>query len=328
MHLAPFADDLLRPAADLLAMRHRAHRAAAPLLPARFESPEAALAAVSAVWRKSGASGVAALDRSRLVGFMLGTAQVDSVRERHVWVPLAGHALAPDQDPDLYRDMYASLADQWCTQGHFYHLAQVPTADRATLDAWFALGFGHEQAHALHPLTPGDNPVLPPGVEVRRARPDDLDLLLDVAGLIATHQARAPVFGVALQEARYGWNSEWAELLSDPAITVWLAVREGRVIAFQAYVPAPATEWDMLVPDRCALLEVAATRPEARGQGLGRLLTAVGLKAAHEAGYACCLADWRVTNLLSSRFWPRQGFEPVVYRLSRRIDPRIAWAHG
>jgi hypothetical protein len=30
--------------------------------------------------------------------------------------------------------------------------------------------------------------------------------------------------------------------------------------------------------------------------------------------------------LLPVRFWPRQGFRPVVYRLSRRIDPRIAWA--
>jgi hypothetical protein len=39
------------------------------------------------------------------------------------------------------------------------------------------------------------------------------------------------------------------------------------------------------------------------------------------------VTDWRVTNLLSSRFWPRQGFRPVVYRLTRRIDARVAWAN-
>lgn len=29
-----------------------------------------------------------------------------------------------------------------------------------------------------------------------------------------------------------------------------------------------------------------------------------------------------------SRYWPRQGFLPIAYRLSRFIDPRIAWAIG
>jgi hypothetical protein len=36
---------------------------------------------------------------------------------------------------------------------------------------------------------------------------------------------------------------------------------------------------------------------------------------------------WRSTNLLTARFWPRQGFRPVAYRLVRRVDQRIAWAN-
>jgi ribosomal protein S18 acetylase RimI-like enzyme len=81
-----------------------------------------------------------------------------------------------------------------------------------------------------------------------------------------------------------------------------------------------------MIPDRCVCLAAAATHPEARGQGLGRFLTALGFADAHEAGFTSCVTDWRIANLLASRFWPRQGFRPVVYRLSRRIDPRIAWA--
>ena len=29
--------------------------------------------------------------------------------------------------------------------------------------------------------------------------------------------------------------------------------------------------------------------------------------------------DWRVTNLLASRFWPKRGFRPTFLRLYRSI---------
>ena len=73
---------------------------------------------------------------------------------------------------------------------------------------------------------------------------------------------------------------------------------------------------------------MAATHPELRGRGVGSALTRVGLADAAAHGYTACVVDWRVTNLLSSRFWPRQGFQPAVYRLVRRVDPRIIWAQG
>jgi hypothetical protein len=31
------------------------------------------------------------------------------------------------------------------------------------------------------------------------------------------------------------------------------------------------------------------------------------------------VTDWRVTNLLASRFWPHRGFRPSVLRLYRSI---------
>jgi hypothetical protein len=31
------------------------------------------------------------------------------------------------------------------------------------------------------------------------------------------------------------------------------------------------------------------------------------------------LTDWRVTNLLASRFWPRRGFRTTFLRLYRSI---------
>jgi ribosomal protein S18 acetylase RimI-like enzyme len=82
------------------------------------------------------------------------------------------------------------------------------------------------------------------------------------------------------------------------------------------------------VPERCCFLALAATREEARGRGIGTMLTAHGLREAHAEGYVVSLTDWRITNLQASRLWPRLGFRPFQYRLHRLIDDRIAWAYS
>src|SRR5262249_30272442 len=152
--------------------------------------------------------------------------------------------------------------------------------------------------------------------------------LLDVADLVGVHQARSPVFGAFLPEARDDRRGDYSELLADPQATVWGALRGERVLGFAIFMPDEPGDAALYVPDHCVELVLAATREEERGRGIGQALAARGLAAAVEAGFTTCIADWRTTNLLASRFWPRAGFRPVAYRLERRIDPRIAWAHG
>jgi ribosomal protein S18 acetylase RimI-like enzyme len=106
-----------------------------------------------------------------------------------------------------------------------------------------------------------------------------------------------------------------------------LAFLDGEAVGCQGYWPAEPGDDDLLTPDGCCELSVAGTRPHVRGRGVGTALTHQNLRHAHEAGYDACLTDWRSTNLLAARFWPRQGFRPVAYRLVRRVDARIAWAN-
>jgi hypothetical protein len=40
---------------------------------------------------------------------------------------------------------------------------------------------------------------------------------------------------------------------------------------------------------------------------------------SRDAGHPYVVTDWRMTNLLSSRAWPRLGFRPTFYRLYRPI---------
>jgi hypothetical protein len=88
--------------APLLEARHRAHRAAEPLL-----APADAEAAVRAVLAHQSASGVVAVHGDEVVGFLIAELRESQFWGQHAWVDYAGHAAA---DPELVRDMYAAAA--------------------------------------------------------------------------------------------------------------------------------------------------------------------------------------------------------------------------
>ena len=52
---------------------------------------------------------------------------------------------------------------------------------------------------------------------------------------------------------------------------------------------------------------------------VGLALFAHAMTWAHEHGFTSMITDWRMTNLLASRFWPARGFRPTFIRLYRSI---------
>jgi GNAT superfamily N-acetyltransferase len=265
-----------------------------------------------------------------MVGYLIGDVTFDAFRGRIAWMRSAGHALDPEADAELYRDLYAAASPRWLAYGCFKHYALVPASDAAAMAAWYGLGFGQEQVYALRPLPhaePGSG-VAPEEVTIRQAGSDDGPALSDMATLIARHQAGPPVWIPVPPEDLPELRDGYAELVDDAQVTVWLALRGDQVIGFQAYFTTQPADDDLLTPKACIELKVAGTRQGERGRGIGHALTQRGLAEARAQGYACCLADWVATNLLSSRFWPRQGFRPVTYRLMRHIDARVLWANG
>lgn len=326
MQIIPFTTEHLAEAGALLAQRHQAQRQSQPLLPARFEAPSAAHSLLESLWATKGARGYALVSDEGLRGFLISRPLTAPIWGRTAQIPFPGHALAPGVDPDWYRDLYAVLAADLTADGFFSHQAIVPTHDPRIAEALFNLSFGKEQVHAIRPpADPGDY-ELPAGVTVRRAGPGDLEGILGIAHLIAAHQAVSPVFGPLLPEQPGDWREGWAEMLADAEIAVWIALQGAQVIAHQAWAMGPATPSDLLMPERSAYLEVAAVRPEWRGHGLAKAMTAIGLQEMAESGRPVAVTDWRAANLLSSRTWPKVGFEPVAFRLTRRIDERVAWA--
>jgi len=316
--IVPFADEHLDGGALLLAERHRAHRLAEPGLDPRYEAPGAAREELGALLRVDGASGVAGLIDGDVAGFVVGTPR-DASWGPNMWVEPAGHAVT---DAELVRDLYATAAERWVADGLALHYAMVPASDRALVDAWFRLGFGHQQVYAIRETPPAtERTEAPPGLVVRLARLDDLDALarLDVA--LPAHQALSPVFSRRALPTVEDARAEYEADFDDPRFATFVVEQEGEVIgsAIACAIELSSDHKSLALPPGAGFLGFASVMPEARGLGAGRVLGEAVLAWARETEREWVVTDWRMTNLLSSRAWPRLGFRPTFYRLHRAI---------
>jgi GNAT superfamily N-acetyltransferase len=314
LEIRPFSDEFLPHAGELLAARHRAHRAAEPLLPAGYEKAEAAAVEVETLAKIEGASGVVALRGSRVVGFLLGTRKSDEIWGANVWVETAGHAVEAAED---LRDLYGGAAARWVEEGRDRHYALVPATDPVLLDAWSRVSFGQQHAYGIREVP---DVGWPEGVRLAEER--DVDALLELSPLIREHHARAPVFGLLRsRETPEELRAEILEDLANEARGDLVFEQEGRIVGSFALAPAElsSVHTGLALPDGAALLGWAATRPDVRGSGAGLALTEASFAWASERGHETMVTDWRVTNLLASRFWPRRGFRESFLRLYRRI---------
>jgi ribosomal protein S18 acetylase RimI-like enzyme len=318
LELVPFADEHLEDAARLLAARHARHRRAEALLPKRFEDAAAARVELEQAWPADGASGAAALRAGRLVGYLVGALRDEDVWGENVWVEAAGHAVAEAED---VRDLYAAAAGRWVEEGRTRHYALVPATDSALLDAWFRLGFGQQQAHGIREIPTRTEVQVPEGVEIRRPRRDEIEALCEVDLALPRHQRGSPVFSDRPPPTTEEIRAEWLETLAGDEEDVLVGYRDGRPVACWSVVAAEISRHfrGLSLPEHACYLGFASTVPEARGSGIGVALTEASLARAAENGYGVMVTDWRVTNLLASRFWPRRGFRTFLLRLYRSI---------
>jgi len=317
LEVAPFSDEHLDGAAALLSARHARHREAEPLLPERYEDPAAAREEVERVWRAEGASGAAGFRDGRLVGYLVGAQRQDPIWGDNTWVEASGHAVEEAED---VRDLYGAAAARWVEEGRPRHSALVPAHDKGVLDAWWRVSFGVQHAHGIQEIEPGVEVTVPDGFEIGEPRREMIEELIDVDLALPQHQVRSPVFG-GHEVTREDSREEWLETLASGEERILIGARDGRPVACWAFVPAEKSREHvgLLRADRACFLGFASTLPEARGSGIGVALTQTGFAWAAEQGYETMLTDWRVTNLLASRFWPRRGFRTTFLRLYRSI---------
>lgn len=318
LEILPFADEHLEDAGRLLAGRHARQRAAEPLLAVRFEEPEAAQEELAAALSVEGASGAAAFRAGRLVGYLAGAPRDPGIWGENVWVEAAGHAA---EDAEDVRDLYAAAAARWVEEGRHRHYALVPATSESLVEAWFRLGFGQQQAHAVREVPARVEISVPDGFEIREPRAEDVEALLAVDLALPAHQQCSPVFSGQPLPSEDVLRAEWRSTLASAEETVLVGFRAGRAVACWSVCAAELSVHyrGLMESEGACYLAFASTVPEARGSGIGVALTDASLAAAAAQGYAAMVTDWRVTNLLASRFWPRRGFRPTFLRLYRSI---------
>ena len=317
LELRPFDAGFLDDAARLLAARHAAGRAVEPALPAAYERVDVTRAAIEDLLTND-ASGAVATRNGTTVGYLIGTPRADPLWGPNVWVEAAGHAVS---EPEAARDLYAHAASRWVEEGRTSHYALVPASDGALVDAWFRVGFGQQHVHAIREAPASPFTEIPPGVVIRKPTRDDIDVLAALELSLPAHQQLSPCFSAApppsLEEAR----TEWDEDFDNPAFATFVGELNGRVVgsAIGCSVELSSLHTGIMRPDSAAHLGFAAVLEDARGSGVGSALGTTVLDWAHEAGYGAITTDWRATNLLSSRTWPKLGFRPTFYRLFRAV---------
>jgi len=301
--IRPFTDTDVDAAAEMLAERHSRHRAAEPLLPADVDFR----AQIESEWGVDGAGGVISDS-----GYLFARPQpYGGGGLTWMLAGIGGHAVLGNAEDA--RDLYAAAAAAWHDAGHTRHGVFVSSYDAPLVDAWFRLSFGAAAALATRETTP-EAPA-EPDLTLRRGTPDDLDASARLDLAMTESMLPAPSFSNVRhthEEVIEDWRSTWDE----EQFVHFVAERDGEVVGHILLYMRPH---DLRVPRGSIDLAAASTFPAARGSGVGRALTEHVLHWAHENGYPTMITDWRMTNLLASRFWPKRGFRTTFLRLYRAL---------
>lgn len=303
MELVPFAEEHVDAAAELLAARHEAQRLEFPELPAQPDY-RAEIEALLA----EGATGVFTEG-----AYVLGGSKSAELWGQNIWVDAAGHAA---DDPELLRSVWAEAAANWVEQGLRAHYVLVPATDKSLLNAWFRLGFGAQQGHGLMQIPEREWPAA-----VREATLDDVEQLVEIGPLLSRHQRQSPVFSSVPEQTPEDVRADVLDDFSLEGVANLVYEVDGRIVGdfFVCPLEMSSAHNGLARPPGASFLGFALTYPEARGTGAGVALTDACFAWSRARGYETMVTDWRETNLLASRFWPRRGFRTSFLRLHRWI---------
>ncbi len=318
-------------AAALLAERHARDREREPLLAVAYEVPAACRAAIEQTFGSSGWHGVVAQDGGEVAGFMLGAPQLfppthflaSFFPPRSVAINYPSHAAKAGAEYDLYREMYAALADHFVARGYFDHIAGIAPTDAAVGEAFASLSFGRHSVAAIRGVGPPERRAA--DIEVHQASSEDASVVFALAEELNLHHARSPIYWPYLRETDPASHDMNAGLLADAANAHWVAYEDGRAVGMDTFMQ-PAFLTAMTVPEKTIYLYQGIVTQEARAGGVGTALLARAAAWAREQGYEHIGLHFAAPNLQGAKFWQSSGFKPVEYGVRRRIDERVAWA--
>lgn len=319
----------IRQMSALLAKRHEKERRVFPYLPQIFEEIDEAENVIRKELDKPFVSGIVAVRGIDVIGYLLYEFKEDTDRGRYILMNYESVAISDKEHPSLLRLLYADAGAEWIQHGYFTHVLMIPLGEQALVEQWFEQGFSYEQKYAILQLKDFEAPenLEHDKVAIRRGGRMDAPLLKKVALWNSIHQAAAPSWHPITKETMENIKRSYMDLSEDKEAFLWIAELGERVAGFHVYF-RKEDGTSLSAPPNCAVLPAASTNPDMRGKGIGRVLANHCFEEMKKEGFDYLYADWHTPNQIASYFWPQLGFEPFMIRMSRKIDPRIAWAHG
>lgn len=319
-------------AAMLLADRHRRDRERDARLPGAYEVPAACRPLIEQALDGHAAQGVVCSDGGRIVGYAVMSSQVIAQTHflasffppRQGSISLAAQAAEAGAEYDVYREMYAALADRFVSLGFFDHSVNIAASDTAARDAYVSLGFGLSMSAAIRDVAPTTRVAA--ATEVHQAGAEDAEQIFALSEELTLHHARSPIFNPYIRESDDESHNLQRGLLADPANAHWVAYDGTRAIGMNTFMP-PGFLSPMTVPDKTVYLFQGVVSPDARQGGVGTAILSRSVAWAREQGFAHVALHYATANIQGARFWQSSGFKPVEYGMRRRIDERIAWAN-
>ena len=258
---------------------------------------------------------VAAFKDGQLVGY-LRTSQLGL---NSAYTGMQNLAVDPVDGDQTYREMYASVAQQWLTEGDTLHFVKVFAADQQAVETWFSLGFGQVSVQCFRDTNYTHENAT--GIEVVPARAEHIEVLVQLQSEQRRYESEAPMFipfesaSPDIVEAR---QEEMEALLRDPDRPYWVAFQNGNPAGMMNVGPAAGSGLSPLLEmTRMASVGDALTSEAARDPNVRGMLLDTALNWARGQGYERCYYGFAAADTLARQFWSDVGFQPVTYWLMR-----------
>src|SRR4029079_5514850 len=124
------------------------------------------------------------------------------------------HAAKAGHEYDVYREMYAALAEHFVRRGYFDHLVAVAPSDAATAEAWASRGFGRNAVAAMRGVGPTDKRHA--NVDLHLASSEDAEVIFKLVDELTLHHSKSPIFWPFLRETDESSHEMQRGLLADP----------------------------------------------------------------------------------------------------------------
>ncbi len=250
------------------------------------------------------------------------TTRTDPDETYSMWVPDVVETLVLRSPTPPTAHAFGRLLDAWLTERDPVAASLTVTVPALLVQAIPALlehGFVPRTAAAARLVGEAPAPTERPGLEIRQARPDDRDAVLEL--LWELHVDELP-YGATIDrpQARDHLGAYTDQALGWPD-WAWVAVRDGEPVGVVTLNPPDDSQWvaPLVSVGPVSYLGFAAVTRRVRAGGVGGALVQRAMHRAHRAGCQVVLLDHAALSPLSSTFWHRRGFRPVWQRWARPV---------